>query len=320
MSFAEAIVREHKHRRIHGDVLLLGRQTMLFTPEYVRSMFHNAGLDPAPLPAGEDILDHDTALARGKGWIRDDAFFRMLGAERVRAIDYSDYEGAGIVHDLSLPIPAELEACADFIIDGSTLDNVFNPAVCLQSVARMLRPGGRFMAVNVGSPHLGPYTIMTPYWLLDFFAVNDFADSRVYVVLHGRRGEMNVFAVDPANDAGPPFLAPRNISLIAFAEKAPESTWDRYPVQRQYCDDAMRTRYHASARRFTSSKRPELMVSVRPLAMRLSLRHGAVEHYRMMRLISQHYPMIGADGLHHRIKPSPINRIGHLFTQFSRIS
>src|SRR5207248_2272071 len=146
--------------------------------------------------------------------IRDDAFFRMLGADRVRAIDYSDYEGAEIVHDLNRPIPVELAASADFIVDGSTLDNVFDPATCIQSVARILRPGGRFIANNVGSPHQNPYMIMTPYWLLDFFSINGFADCRVYVMLHGRRGERNVFAVDAASEAGPAFNAPRQMTLV----------------------------------------------------------------------------------------------------------
>jgi SAM-dependent methyltransferase len=253
---AEAIVREHVHRPLHGDVILLGRQTMMFTPDHAIRMIRAAGTSPIALPADEDIVDRTTDLARGHDWIRDDAFLRMLGATRVRAIDHTAYEGADVVHDLNQAIPPELEACADFIVDGSTLDNVFNPATCLQNIARMLRPAGRLISVNVGSPHQGPYTVMTPYWLLDFFAINDFADCRVYMTLHGRRGELSVFAVDAADEAGPPFLAPRQIGIVLFAEKGPQSTWDRYPVQRIYCDAAMMSRYRASATRFRSERPP----------------------------------------------------------------
>jgi hypothetical protein len=298
---AEAIVREHKHRPLHGDVILLGRQTMMFTPGHARDMIRAVGATEVALPAGEDIIDRATDLARGKDWIRDDAFFRMLGARRVRAIDHTQYEGADIVHDLNKPIPSDLEAIADFIIDGSTLDNVFSASTCIQSVTRMLRPGGRLIAVNVASPHLGPYSLITPYWLLDYFAANDFADSRIYMTLHGRRGELNVFAVDAADEAGPQFVAPRQIGIVAFAEKGAHTTWDRDPVQRIYCDEAMMARYRASAERFASSGRPDLLLSFRP-SLKLTVLDAIAEHYRMIRLVSGHFPMVGADGKRHRVE------------------
>ena len=50
---AEAIVREHKHRPITGDVLLLGRQTFSFTPEDAVGMLRSNGIEPAnPLWSG----------------------------------------------------------------------------------------------------------------------------------------------------------------------------------------------------------------------------------------------------------------------------
>jgi SAM-dependent methyltransferase len=317
---AEAIVREHAHRPLHGDVVLLGRQTMMFTPDAAIGMIRAAGANPVTLPASEDIIDRDTDLARGRDWIRDDAFLRMLGAARVRAIDHTNYEGADIVHDLNQPIPSALEACADFIVDGSTLDNVFNPANCLQNIARMLRPGGRLMSVNVASPHQGPYTVMTPYWLLDFFAINDFADCRVYMTLHGRRGELSVFAVDAADEGGPPFLAPQQIGIVAFAERGPQSTCDRYPVQRIYCGEAMMARYRAAAQRFAASGRPDMLVSARPLPLRLSLLQAVSEHYRMVRLIAAHFPMVAADGVRRKAElPRLPFIVGRQLERFMRV-
>jgi hypothetical protein len=316
---AEAIVREHKHRPIHGDVILLGRQTMMFTPDHAQAMIRAAGATPLALPSDEDPIDHVTELARGKGWIRDDAFFHMLGADRVRAIDHTRYEGADIVHDLNKPIPSPLEGIADFIVDGSTLDNVFSPTICLQSMTRMLRPGGRLASVNVASPHLGPYSLITPYWLLDYFAANDFADCRVYMTLHGRRGELNVFVVAPADEAGPSFIAPRQIGIVAFAEKGPQTTWNRDPVQRIYCDEAMMARYRASAQRFASSGRPDLLVSIRPL-LRLTVLDAIAEHYRMVRAISAHFPMVGPDRIRHRVRlPRLAFTIGRLLRRYLRV-
>src|ERR1700691_6486990 len=148
---AEAIIREHKYRAIRGDVLLLGRQTMQFSPQHAADMIKAVGLVPAALSDDDSVIDRRTWKAEGQRFIRDDAFFRLLGVPAIRALDHSGYEGAEIIHDLNRPIPAHLENTADFILDGSTLDNLFSPSTAIQSVARMLRPGGRFLSVNMQS-------------------------------------------------------------------------------------------------------------------------------------------------------------------------
>jgi len=90
-------------------------------------------------------------------------------------------------------------------------------------------------------------------------------------------------------------------------------------VQRIYCDDAMMSRYRASAKRFASSGRPEILVSNRPLPLRLSLLDGMAEHYRMMRLIA-HFPMVGPDGTRQRVNPPRLPfRIGRMLERYLRI-
>ena len=39
----------------------------------------------------------------------------------------------------------------DFVVDGSTLDNTFNPAQTLRNFAELLRPGGRLLTINAFS-------------------------------------------------------------------------------------------------------------------------------------------------------------------------
>jgi hypothetical protein len=261
---AEAIIREHKYRPIHGDVLLLGRQTMQFSPEHAAGMIRAAGLTPTVLPDADNIIDRRTWRGKGRSFIRDDAFFRLLGAPAVRALDHTDYEGADIVHDLNKPVPPELENTADFILDGSTLDNLFSPSTAIQNVARMLRPGGRFLSVNMQSFHSDSYTLANPYWFVDFFTVNCFADCRVYVTTHGDHGELNVFSVDPTARRDRAFRPIEVTGVMAFAEKAANSTWDAVPTQRYYSGAAEIEAYVAAGRRFLASGRPELLFSIRP--------------------------------------------------------
>jgi hypothetical protein len=64
------------------------------------------------------------------------------------------------------PLPGKLRNLADFIIDGSTLDNVLDPAMAIRNFAAM--------TVNMYSNHYEPYAILPPLWYPDFFVVNKF--------------------------------------------------------------------------------------------------------------------------------------------------
>jgi SAM-dependent methyltransferase len=258
---AEAIVREHQFRPIIGDVLLLGRQTMRLSPEHAADILRAQGLDPAAPAPGDDAIDRRTRAAQRQRYIRDDAFFHMLGVERVRALDHTDYEGAELVHDLNTPIPDALANAADFLLDGSTLDNLFSPAAGLQNMTRLLRPGGRFLSVNGGTAHNCPYAIPTGYWFLDYCALNRFADCRVYLIIHDRR-RSNVFVLDPLDPNGPAIATSHVLAIVAFAEKGPDTTWDRIPVQRQYAGPSLTAIYTEQGRRFARSSRPDLVRSV----------------------------------------------------------
>jgi SAM-dependent methyltransferase len=83
----------------------------------------------------------------------------MLGFGAVETLDISAFEGAGITHDMNEPIPAELFGEFDFILDGGTLEHVFNVPVAMENLFQMLRPGGRLIGVNPlnGAPGHGFY-------------------------------------------------------------------------------------------------------------------------------------------------------------------
>lgn len=275
---AEAIVREHKFRPIKGDVLLLGRQTFLFTPEQAVAMIRGHGLEPATT---ETEIDATTLAGVSHGYIKDSSFFALLGATSVRALDVTDYEGAEIIWDLNKPIPDELESSADFILDGSTLDNLFNPATALQSIARILRPGGRLLSTNGASAHASPYTMATPHWFVDYFAMNGFADFRSYLTLHGYYGsKMMVLANRPGDSFGRAFLPNIYTGVVVFAEKGKDSTWDKFPCQRNYALSEQLKIYAEAERRAAASGRPELLQPYRHLPFRFSLLRSLVEHYK----------------------------------------
>lgn len=71
-----------------------------------------------------------------------EAFFSALGYASVDLLDFSDYEQASIIQDLSAPIPETLEERFDMIYDGGTCEHVFELPTAFRNIDRMLKPGG----------------------------------------------------------------------------------------------------------------------------------------------------------------------------------
>ncbi|WP_288941886.1 methyltransferase domain-containing protein [uncultured Roseovarius sp.] len=90
--------------------------------------------------------------ARRFDFLQEDGYaetlMRKLGFGEMETMDFSDYEGASILHDLNKRPPKELENQFDFIFDGGTVEHVFNVPVALEGLYRMLKPGGRLVSLN----------------------------------------------------------------------------------------------------------------------------------------------------------------------------
>ena len=241
----EAVIREHLTRPITDDVLLIGRQTTYLSPDELVHTIREHGVkvdvDPNSIELDQTTLDRKRGY--GERLVNDAALFNLLGARAVRALDHSPYEGADVIHDLRYPVPKHLEGITDFIVDGSTLDNVFTPSVVLQNYAKLLRPGGRLLTVNAFSAHNTAYVMMPPMWYLDYFVMNKFVDCKVYILLFIEEENDvvtdNVFWVDVGcipelRREMPRFVSPHEMVTIVFAEKGESSTVDRLPNQQDY--------------------------------------------------------------------------------------
>jgi hypothetical protein len=268
----EAVIREHLHKPIAGDVLLIGRQTVYLSPDELVRTIREQGVslqvDPSSIEVDQTTLDRRHGYA--ERLVNDAAFFKLLGARSVKALDHSPYEGADVIHDLRYPVPGHLHGIADFIVDGSTLDNVFTPSVVIQNYAKLLRPGGRLLMENAFSAHNTAYVMMPPMWYLDYFVMNKFVDCKVYIVLFLedkiRIMVDNVFWVDidflsKWRREMPRFLSPHQMVTIVFAEKGAHSTVDRLPNQQDYRSPEEWSEYLANLDVIRQSKRHHLVRS-----------------------------------------------------------
>jgi hypothetical protein len=282
----EALVREHSYRPISGRVLMIGRQTVYFTPSQILKFLSGSGIRHKPFEETDLEIDRSTQArltgTENKDFITDAALFRLLGVPQVLALDRSNYEGAEIVWDLTKRIPDYLSSFADFIVDGSTLDNIFDPAMAIRNFAEILKPGGRLLMTNMYSNNYTPYAILPPLWYLDYFVVNGFTDCKVYILvspeledysdLETIYNKTNTFTIDldcllDSQRSVSPFVASRVMVTIVFAEKGPQSTSHATPVQQQYRSSADWQRYRENLQLIIKSPRPHIVRSLGDMSL-----------------------------------------------------
>jgi SAM-dependent methyltransferase len=255
----EVILQEHKFRSITGRALMIGRQNTGLTPDEATQLLTRNGL---PLLTDRFELDKDTQHVTGRdGEITDRSFFAAFCDCSVEAIDVSDYEGAEIVHDLSVPIPDVLKGQFDFIYDGSTLDNVFNVATAMQNINDLLKPGGRCVLMNWSNSTPTAYAMLSPDWFMDFFAYNEYEDAKVLVVETGAGEPPRIWNYDPivVNSGQYGYqcsniLAYTQRATVCLAEKSGKPPRAGFPVQMHYRGQNTEP-YLSSALRYRASKR-----------------------------------------------------------------
>jgi hypothetical protein len=83
--------------------------------------------------------------AKEKGAYAETLLERWFGASSVESIDYSDYEGAKILHDLNKPITDALVQKYGTVVDFGTLEHVFDIGQALRNCSRLCREGGQIL-------------------------------------------------------------------------------------------------------------------------------------------------------------------------------
>jgi SAM-dependent methyltransferase len=137
---ARLLLDEHRRQPLGGSVLELGRMTVYLTPGELAhwAAVHGVALAPVAQPSPS----HDPRLA-ALGCVDDRTFFTALGFSEVVSCDVSAWEGADLLVDLNLPVPAELHGRFDVVFESGTLQYVFHLPNALANIHALLEPGGR---------------------------------------------------------------------------------------------------------------------------------------------------------------------------------
>lgn len=182
------LARERKKGTKLGRTAMIGRQGVhLGAKDCLRILNHEFRLSLDP----EEI---EKAHALGFA----DDLLKTLGADSVDSFDYSDYEGATYTHDFNTPVGEEHKDQYDFLIDGGTLEHVFQFPTALKSCMEMLRVGGVYFGVSPANNEMGHgfYQFSPEIYFRAFSKENGFKIDDVFLY-EGRESKSWYRVTDP---------------------------------------------------------------------------------------------------------------------------
>jgi SAM-dependent methyltransferase len=156
------------------DVLTVGRQSLRASSAEVRSALARHGL-------GLSTRQAKALVTEENGYC--EPLLRLMGAKRVESIDISDYEGASIVHDMNERLPESYRGRFTIVIDGGSLEHVFNFPVALRNCMDAVAPGGHFIGITPSNNLMGHgfYQFSPELFFRVFTPANGFRIEKVLI-------------------------------------------------------------------------------------------------------------------------------------------
>ena len=108
-------------------------------------------------------------------------FFRLLGFSEVYAVDKFQEDNPNILFDLNEEmLPYELFQKFDYVLDGGTLEHIFNVSQAIKNMANMVKIGGYIIHISPAGGYVdhGFYSF-SPTMYQDFYTGNKFNIKKI---------------------------------------------------------------------------------------------------------------------------------------------
>lgn len=155
----------------------IGRQELHFSRPQLLDRFRAFGM-PKP-----DNWTLDGIFLNGYA----DGLLAYLGADDVYSFDAFDRDGASNRHDFNEPISDQVLEGYSLVMDGGSLEHVFNVKQAFQNALSMVELNGHYLAITPTNNHMGHgfyqfgpdlfFHLLSPvngYRLIDVFAYQDY--------------------------------------------------------------------------------------------------------------------------------------------------
>jgi hypothetical protein len=169
-----------------------------------------------------------------------DDFFSGIGAQPLVSMDASTYEGATFVHDMNQRIESQYHEAFDTVIDGGTLEHVFNFPVAIQNCMSMVKLGGQLVLMTPwhNYPGHGFYQFSPELIYNTLTTENGFQVERMLIAAEGtwysvkRPSELKGRIEISTNDPIDLYVIARRIEIQPLLSQWPQQSdyraaWDR---------------------------------------------------------------------------------------------
>lgn len=122
-----------------GHVATIGRQGLFIPTKLIPDLFKEGNVTPVKQidPGEREFIEFS------------EPFFEQLGCRDITMIDFSDYEGATVTHDMNTPIPSMMKEQYKLLIDSGSIEHMFNVPQAIHNYMQMVKTGGYLVLVNM---------------------------------------------------------------------------------------------------------------------------------------------------------------------------
>ncbi len=227
-----ALLAKAKRNGVCFDkVLTIGHQELCLTTNQI--MFLGKYLR---ISSGYEDIEHEKYI---------DNFLKIFfEAKEVCSIDYSDYQESSIIHDMNYPISSAYYEKFDVIIDGGSLEHIFNFPVAIENCMKMLKEGGNIFIIVPANNHMGHgfYQFSPELFFRIFQQENGFSICNIILEKHSFPGlELSLhteqYAVtDPQHIKKRVGLVSHSpvMMMIHAVKNKNKDIFSKYPIQSDY--------------------------------------------------------------------------------------
>ncbi len=167
-----------------------------------------------------------------------DEFFRFLGAKETASVDRNNFENATLLHDLNDRFPENVRTHFDLVMDGGTLEHVFNYPAALKNCLELVRVGGHFVTITPASGQMGHgfYQFSPELFFRVFSAENGFAIRKLILFDFSKMDSAFYEVKDPSlTRQRSELFSARPMQMAVLAQKIAEvPVFATLPLQSDY--------------------------------------------------------------------------------------
>lgn len=176
----------HQKYSFKGSVLSLGNQEIWATYTDLKSYFDTLSV---PITEPKEIALHsskmfkqNSALSKiSERFVHARVFFEMMGIHEYFDMDKFESDSPYYLQDLNYPVPTKLHNTFSLILDGGTVEHIFDIRQVMENIVNMTKPDGCVVHISSFNIDHGFYAI-SPCFFFDFYSMNGFSDFSCYIL------------------------------------------------------------------------------------------------------------------------------------------